>query len=171
MASTNDLIFEATVAHAWNVQGDPAYQHFPRAVRATLPMVPNTVERAGGTTVFWLGPRSWLVLDRVDAAAVHTAGGGAFDVSASRKAFSLAGAHAADVLAAHCPLDLDRFAPGTCAQSLFGQINALYYRHANAHAFTTFVARSFAHDVWHHLLHTARRYGYAAAAPRPFVAD
>jgi sarcosine oxidase subunit gamma len=154
---------EATIAAAWNVQGDVQRMQLP------LPTVPNTVARDGPTTIFWLGPRSWLVFaERVDAS-----GGAAFDVSASRVAWTLRGEDADVVLNGHCPLDLDAraFAPGTCAQSLFGPVNALYYRHARGGAFTLFVARSFAHDVLHHLRESAARYGCETIASRAFVAD
>jgi len=150
---------EATVAAAWNVQGDA------QRMRLALPTTPNAVARDGAAAIFWLGPRSWLVFaERVDAS-----GGAAFDVSASRVAWTLRGAHAAVALGKHCPLDLDAraFAPGTCAQSLFGPVNALYYRHLRGDAFTLFVARSFGHDVLHHLASS----DCTTVAARPFVAD
>jgi sarcosine oxidase subunit gamma len=154
---------EATIAAAWNVQGDAQRMNLP------LPTAPNTVAREGAASIFWLGPRSWLVLaERVDAS-----GGAAFDVSASRVAWTLRGENAGCVLNSHCPLDLDAraFAPGTCAQSLFGPVNALYYRHTCGDAFTLFVARSFARDVLHHLQESASQYGCEAIASRAFAAD
>lgn len=152
------VIFEATIASAWNVQGDAA----------GMPAAPNTVARVDGATAFWLGPRSWLVLAESPGEAAA-----AFDVSASRVAYTLTGALAATVLNKHCPLDFHptAFSPGTCAQSLFGQVNALYYRHVASDAITIFVARSFARDVAHHLGASAAQYGCEWAAPRPFVAD
>jgi sarcosine oxidase subunit gamma len=152
---------EATIACAWNVQG--------QASGIELPRIPNTVARADGAFVFWLGPRSWLALGKTP----EIAGGAMFDVSASRVAFTIGGMQAATFLAKHCPLDLhpSQFAPGTCAQSLFGQVNALYYRHEAREAFTLFVARSFARGVEHHLRASAAQYGYDDAPSRPFVAD
>jgi len=154
-------IAEATIASAWNVQGDPSGIDLPRK--------PNTVARLNDAAVFWLGPRSWLVLGN----APGIDGGAVFDVSASRVAFTIAGADAATLLAKHCPLDFhhSQFAPGSCAQSLFGQVSALYYRHEARDAFTLFVARSFARDVAHHLRASAAQYGYDEAPPRPFVAN
>ena len=156
-----DVTFhEASIARAFNVQGDARLFPFD------LPATPNAVSRTGAVTAFWLGASSWLVFDRV----TPPAGGATFDVSASRVAWTLRGAGAADVLAAHCPLDLhrSRFAPGTCAQSLFGQANALYYRHQSREAWTLFVARSFGRDVEHHLrLAIDQPPGPAS----PFVAD
>ncbi len=117
--------------------------------------------------MFWLGPRSWLVF----AANVDAGGAAVFDVSASRVAWTLRGEHAAVVLNKHCPLKLPQMPRGTCAQSLFGQVNALLYRHAQDDAFTIFVARSFAHDVVHDLQGSARQYGGEVVAARPFAAD
>ena len=155
---------EVTVANAWNGQGDPA------DVTLALPSVPNTVPRDGESVAFWLGPRSWLVFGE---RLVTTGSVAVFDVSASRVAWTLRGPNAATVLAKHCPLDFhaSRFAPGTCAQSLFGQVNALYYRHLDPESFTLFVARSFAHDVAHHLRQSAAQYGYDEIASRRFAAD
>ena len=104
---------QATIARAFNVQGDPA------RMALSLPG-PNAVTRREGAVTLWLGPRSWLAIaDGVDAA-----GGVAFDVSASRVAWTLRGPEAAIVINKHCPLDLrvSAFAPGTCAQSVFGQV-------------------------------------------------
>jgi sarcosine oxidase, subunit gamma len=155
-------LHEATVAHAWNVQGDPS------RIALALPG-PNAVARADGTTILWLGPRSWLVMaDRVDAS-----GGVAFDVSASRVAWTLRGEEAATVVNKHCPLDLrmSAFAPGTCAQSVFGQVNALLYRHVAIDGFTLMVARSFGRDVQHQLESSAAQYGCSTLPPHAFVAD
>ena len=155
-------LHEATIAHAWNVQGDPS--------RITLPLPgPNAVMRADGATILWLGPHSWLVMaDTVDAS-----GGVAFDVSASRVAWTLRGEEAGIVVNKHCPLDLrlSAFAPGTCAQSVFGQVNALLYRHVASDGFTLMVARSFARGVQHQLEASAAQYGCTTLPPQPFVAD
>jgi len=155
-------LHEATIAHAWNLQGD--------ASRMSLALPgPNAVTRADGTATLWLGPRSWLVIgERVDAT-----GGVAFDVSASRVAWTLRGEEAAVVVNKHCPLDLrlSAFARGTCAQSVFGQVNALLYRHVASDGFTLMVARSFAHDVRSRIEASAAQYGFTILAPRPFAAD
>lgn len=155
-------VHEATIAHAWNVQGDPSRMRLP------LPG-PNAVTRANGAAILWLGPRSWLAIGE----AVDASGGVAFDVSASRVAWTLRGAEAAPVINKHCPLDLraTAFAPGTCAQSVFGQVNVLCYRHVSADAFTLMVARSFGRDVREAIESSAAQYGGTFLAARPFTAD
>ena len=155
-------LHEATITHAWNVQGEPS------RMRLDLPD-PNAVTRANGNAILWLGPRSWLVIGE----GIDAAGGFAFDVSASRVAWTLRGAEAALVVNKHCPLDLRpaAFAPGTCAQSVFGQVNVLCYRHLAGDAFTLMVARSFGRDVQATLEASAAQYACTVLAPRPFTAD
>jgi len=188
-AGSGVVLSQAPIMAAWNVQGDPSRTSVVTDARrlfgVALPEVANTTQAAGALTAFWLGPRSWLVVEaaRNGASATLTdyvgrrdalnAGGAAlFDVSASRVAYTLRGVQAASVLARGCPLDFDAraFAAGTCAQSVHGQVAALYYRHARTQAFTLLVARSFAADVWHALCEACAADGYDAAPPAPFDA-
>jgi sarcosine oxidase subunit gamma len=150
------IVAEAPIVVAWNVQGDPK----GLSLEIPLPTRPNTIASRGSTLALWLGPRSWLLLlqdagDGFAAArdAANAQGGALFDVSASRVAFTVRGAHAAQVLAQSCPLDFDprAFPAGTCAQSLFGRVNALYYRLDEAPDFTLMIARSFAGEAWRRL--------------------
>jgi sarcosine oxidase subunit gamma len=102
--------------------------------------------------------------------ALGAVGGALFDVSVSRVAWTVAGQHAATVLAKHCPLDFHprAFAEGTCAQSVFGRVNALFYRRAVAPVFTLLVARSLARDGWRMLCRSAAPYGYDVLPARYF---
>jgi len=178
-AASRDLrLRECSVAAAWNLQGDPSAPPF-RAwadafVGAPLPVAANTTATGEQWTALWLGPRSWLVLGRAERSfeefvaqrdAVNATGGALFDITASRVAFEISGAHAAQLLAAYCPLDLHPaiFTPGTCAQSLLGHVNALYWAPASA-VFTVFVARSLARDIWQCLCETGARHGAAPIA-------
>lgn len=176
-------IAEATIAAAWNVQGDPSHPPFIEEVRrvfgVSLPPVPNTIAAVEALTALWLGPRSWLLVSGgasplvdFDAKrnAVNAAGGALFDVSATRVGWRISGPRAATVLAKGCPLDFHprAFAAGTCAQSLFGHVNALFVKHDDAPTFTLMVARSYACDVWHALTESAAQYGYDVQPPAPF---
>ncbi|MEO5772106.1 MAG: sarcosine oxidase subunit gamma family protein, partial [Burkholderiaceae bacterium] len=148
---------ETTIAAAWNVQGKPEKPAFLEQVRTSfgiaLPLTPNATAATDNITALWLGPESWLLVAGSPPApghpltdfttkrdALNTAGGAVFDVTVGRVAWTLAGARAATVLGSGCPLDFDArvFAPGTCAQSLYGHVNALYCRHADGD-FTMFV--------------------------------
>lgn len=181
-AATGVALAEATITCAWNVQGDIRRVAFAgeaqRVFGVALPSVPDTVARTDGVTALWLGPQSWLLLARggspfADFAAardsLNAAGGALFDVSASRMAWTIAGSHAAAVLAKSCPLDFHSraFGPGTCAQSLLGHVNALFVKDADD-AYSVMVARSFARDVWHLLCGSAAQYGYEVKPAAPY---
>jgi len=173
---------ETTFATAWNVQGDPARALFAGEARRmfglALPDVPNATERHGALTALWLGPTSWLlvasdasVLTEFSAQkdAVNAAGGALFDVTASSIGWTVGGPRAATVLAKQCPLDFHAgsFPEATCAQSVLGHVNALFYRH-DLSSFTLLVARSYARGVWRTLCQSAAQYGYDVLPARPF---
>lgn len=185
--ATGVTLSQATIAAAWNVQGDPARTSFVTGVAqlfgVPLPLVPNTTKRANELIAFWLGPRSWLLVESAPVPsaladfeaqrdALNAQRGAVFDVSASRVAYRIRGAHAATVLAKSCPLDFhpDVFPVGGCAQSVYGHVNALFYRQDAAPTFLMLVARSFARDVWRSLCRSSAQYGYDVVASRP-VAD
>lgn len=173
----------ATIAAGWNVQGDPSRASFTDEMRRSfgiaLPIAPNTIVRTAAMTALWLGPESWLLVAGGASAlvdfnarrdALNAAGGALFDVSAARVAWTIAGMHAATVLAKGCPLDFHprAFAAGTCAQSVLGQVNALFVRADEAPAFTVMVARSFAGNVWHALCESSAQYGYDVLPQAPY---
>ena len=174
---------EFPLTDAWNVQGDAAEPRFAEAVRwlfdVTLPAAPNTTEKSSALTVLWLGPTSWLLVANgasglADFASrrdvINVAGGALFDVGASRVAWTISGPYAATVLAKSCPLDFHPrvFAEGACAQSVFGHVNALFYKRDATPSFTVMVARSFARDVWRTLCVSAAQYGYDVLPPGDF---
>jgi sarcosine oxidase subunit gamma len=97
-----------------------------------LPGTASTTATAPDTTVIWFGPDEWLVTSTAqtpeelesrlrDAVVPH--GGAAVDVSAQRTTLRLRGAHARDVLAKGCSIDLHPsvFRPGTAVQTMLGQ--------------------------------------------------
>jgi sarcosine oxidase subunit gamma len=182
-ATTGVTLTETNFAGAWNVQGDARRPDFAHEVRrlfdVSLPVAPNTTARSQTLTALWLGPASWLLVwagkappERFDARrdALNAMGGALFDVTASRVAWTVAGAQAATVLAKNCPLDFHAraFPEGACAQSLFGHMNALVYRRAASPVFTLMVARSLARDAWLTLCRSAAPYGYDVLPTRFF---
>ena len=181
--TTGVTLAETTFAAAWNVQGDARRPEFvDRAgelFTVALPTTPNTTVRSESRTALWLGPASWLVIESNGATpadfdtrrdALNAAGGALFDVGASRIAWTIAGTHAATILAKACPLDFHprAFAEGACAQSVFGRVSALFYRRAAAPVFTLLVGRSFARDAWRTLCLSAAAHGYDVLPPRQF---
>ena len=191
---TGVMLAETTYAGAWNVQGNANRPEFAAAVRATfalsVPAKANTTTLEGELTALWLGPTSWLLVGSNESAfadfgakrdALNAAGGALFDVSAGRVGWTIGGRHATAVLGKGCPLDFHprAFVEGMCAQSVFGHVNALFYRRARLPTqgslassqdsqFTMLVARSFARDVWHTLCLSAAQYGYDVVRPQPF---
>ena len=79
----------------------------------------------------------------------------------------MTGPRATTVLAKGCPLDFHprAFPANTCAQSLFGHVNALFIKRDDAPTFTVLVARSFARDVFHALIESAGQHGVDVATP------
>ena len=122
---------------------------------APLPLVPNTLSRAGDRTLVWLGPDEWLVLgpDPRSAGATEAhlrreLGGipaSVVDVSANRVALMIAGARSRDVLAHGCALDLDPtvFPVGRCAQTMLARAQVVLV-HPEADMFWSLVRPSFA---------------------------
>ena len=182
-AAIGVTLHEAVIVSAWNLQGDAARPAFVAQAQhtfgVTLPVVANATAKSDALSALWLGPTSWLLVARgplplVEFAsrrdALNAAGGALFDVSASRAAWTLTGPHAAKVLAKGCPLDFHprAFAAGTCAQSVLGQVNALFEKHDEAPTFTVMVARSYARDAWRGLCLSAAQYGYDVLPPRTY---
>src|SRR5207248_9949406 len=124
-----------------------------------LPLQPDTASRRGERSVLWLGPTSWLLMEQSGAAhedfdamriALNAAGGALFDVSASYVAWVIAGAGACRALNRSSLLDFHprTFAAGRCAQSVLGDINAVFYKVDERPAFIVMAARSLAADAW-----------------------
>jgi len=97
-----------------------------------LPTTPSTLVEGSDITGIWFGPQESLVTSTAGTgAALETQlreviaehGGAAVDVSAQRTTVRLRGAHARDVLAKGCALDLHPavFGPGAAAQTMLGQ--------------------------------------------------
>jgi len=173
-------IAEATIAAAWNLQGDPARATFIDVVRrlfdVALPISSNTIAVTRLLAAIWLGPRSWLLTSGGDSPLVdfvakrdacNAARSALFDVSASWVAWTVSGPRATTVLAKSCPLDFHprAFPANTCARSLFGHVDALFIKHDDSPTFTVLVARSFAHHVSHALVESAAQYGCDVTPP------
>lgn len=148
-----------------NLRGKADDAEFIQAATAVLgvqlPLSANTTTAAGDTSVFWLGPDEWLVRT---AAASHTIAGSlqkaladvhaaVVDVSDYFTVIRIAGAAAREALAAACPLDLhpQKFLPGSCAQSHYGQAAVLLHLVDEAPTFDIQTRWSYADYVWEYL--------------------
>jgi sarcosine oxidase subunit gamma len=89
---------------------------------------PCTFTSGKGVDILWMGPDEYLVLgpplsresDDLEA-ELSRESDAVVDVSAQRNVYRLTGAHAADVLAHGCSIDLEVAPPGTCVQTLLAR--------------------------------------------------
>ncbi len=96
-----------------------------------------------------LGPDEWLL--RGAAGTAIPIGDGLpvaiTDIGERSVCFTVEGPRAAQLLMSGCPLDLDRFAAGRAARTLFESVEIILIRHA-ADRFEVEVWRSFADWLW-----------------------
>ncbi|MFC4947883.1 sarcosine oxidase subunit gamma [Pseudonocardia sp. GCM10023141] len=133
-----------------------------------LPTTPNTWVQGELATVVWLGPDEWLVLSPfvaprdLDAglrAAVGSGNGAVVDVSAQRTTLRLRGAHARDVLASGCAIDLHPgvFPAGSAVQTTLGRTGILLLG-LGENDFRLLVRSSFARYLAAWLIDAAQEY-------------
>ena len=121
----------------------------------------NRSSKAGERLAARLGPDEWLLVapsgDAPDFAALEGRHHSLVDVSHRYAAFAVEGAHAALVLAAGCPLDLDAglFTAGTATRTLLGKAEIVLWRLED---YRLECARSFAPYVERFLNEAAREY-------------
>ncbi|MFJ9906603.1 sarcosine oxidase subunit gamma [Streptomyces sp. NPDC101152] len=147
------------------------------ALGLQLPLEPDTVVRAGESTVLWLGPDEWLLVGPPDTqreleARVREAAGdepvSVTDVSAQRTTLLVAGPRARDLLAHGCSLDLHprAFAPGRCAQTTLARTQVVLVARDEPRAgFWVLVRSSFAGYLTDWLLDAATEYVHGSACP------
>jgi len=140
------------------------------ATGAPAPTVRNSVGSAGETHVLWTGPARWLVLEPerrdlagllaqqcpIEVAAVT-------DLSHARTSLRLEGPAVRPVLAKLCTLDVEAgaFPPGTCAQTIFGQIGVLLHCRT-PDCFDILMYRGFAVSAWETVTDAALEFGCRA---------
>jgi len=96
--------------------------------------------------VLWMGPDEYLVLAEPGRqaeleASLSRESDAVVDVSAQRNVVRLTGAHAADVLAHGCSIDLEVSPPGTCVQTLLARTGIVLM--VREDGFTILVRQSF----------------------------
>ncbi|WP_410631864.1 sarcosine oxidase subunit gamma [Amycolatopsis sp. cmx-4-83] len=122
---------------------------------------PCTFTSGNGVDILWMGPDEYLVLgpalSRESAdleAALSRESAAVVDVSAQRNVVRLTGAHARDVLAHGCSIDLETAPPGTCVQTLLARTGIVLM--VREEGFTILVRQSFS-DYLHAWLADASR--------------
>lgn len=162
-----------------SLRGDPADPAFAAGAKTALgfapPVAPNTVDGKRDRYALWLGPDEWLVVGAPDTqdktvAALRAALAGCHaavtDVSEGRTIIRLTGAHARDVIAKGCPIDLHprAFGPGRCAQSRYARALVILHQLDEAPTFDLHVDRSFADYLWRVIEDASLEYGFAVVA-------
>jgi sarcosine oxidase subunit gamma len=132
-----------------------------------LPLAACRAAEAGGRAALWLGPDEFLLLARANQeAAIETdivASLGAtphslVSVSHRNTALEVSGTHAARVVNAGCPLDLEEaaFPIGRCTRTVLAKAPIVLWR-TGADVFYVGVWRSFAPYVWDFLVEARTR--------------
>lgn len=146
----------------------PAIAAAASAFGAALPQQACRATVAGDRAALWLGPDEWLLLTpEADSAALAGALEQAMagkphalaDVSHRQVGIAVAGPHAAVVLNAGCPLDLDpgAFPPGMCTRTVLAKIEIVLWRTAPL-LFHVEVSRSVAAYAWRFLAEASREF-------------
>ncbi|WIX84944.1 sarcosine oxidase subunit gamma family protein [Amycolatopsis sp. DG1A-15b] len=113
---------------------------------------PCTFTSGDGVDVLWMGPDEYLVLAgpgrqaELEAVLRDEGAAAVTDVSAQRNVVRLTGAHAAEVLAHGCSIDLEMSPPGTCVQTLLARTGIVLM--VREDGFTILVRQSFS-DYFH----------------------
>jgi len=137
------------------------------ALGAPAPAGRNEVATAGDSTILWIGPGRWLVVepesrDLASLLGHHCSGDVAAitDLGHGRTALRAEGPKVRDLLAKLCTLDVDPavFPPRTCAQTQLGQTGVLLYCRVQD-GFDIFLPRSFAVSAWESTIDSALEFG------------
>ncbi|HLJ18613.1 MAG TPA: sarcosine oxidase subunit gamma family protein [Stellaceae bacterium] len=137
------------------------------ALGAPAPAGRNGVATAGDSTILWIGPGRWLVVepesrDLASLLGHHCPGDVAAitDLGHARTALRAEGPKVRDLLAKLCAIDLDPavFPPQTCAQTQLGQTGFLLYCRVQD-GFDIFLPRSFAVSAWESMIDAALEFG------------
>jgi sarcosine oxidase, subunit gamma len=131
--------------------GEPFFAACESALGVRPPTAPNTVATAGDRHVLWLGPDEWLLIDpktgtdhvlRNALAGIHSA---VVDVTSSRKALTVSGEHAEEIMAKAATLDFSvaAFPTGSCAQTNIARTQGIIWRRG-AKEFVLYVRSSLA---------------------------
>ncbi|MGW0864976.1 sarcosine oxidase subunit gamma [Streptomyces sp. NPDC002611] len=140
-----------------NVRVDPGSEtagRIEKTLGTRLPGECGHTTASGPHTAVWLGPDEWLVISRIDGAALSAelrealgaAPGSIVDVSANRTTLELRGPSARQVLEKGCPLDLHprAFGPGRAVSTTVGPVAVLLRQLDDAPAYQLLPRSSFA---------------------------
>jgi len=169
------VIKEAPFSAHLNLRGDAADSEFCLAVakvlNLTLPLVAGTYSRNGNTSIYWLGPSEWLIVQEGgDAAAIekrlreslkgHIS---IVDVSGGQTCINLRGVAVATVLKKSSIYDFEGWAAATpnsgrVAQTPFAKASAAISNRSDG-SYDLVIRRSFADYLAQWLLDAGAEFG------------
>ncbi len=172
------LLGEGPARESFVLRGPADDPAFARAVEtglgAGLPQQPGAVAEIGaGALLIRLGPDEWRLTAPLSddgriaarlASALAGGRGALVNVSSASTVITVAGEHAANLLATGTGIDLDpaAFPPGRAARTRIGNAQALVHRKAED-AFELHVPRSYARSFWEWLEARGREFDAAVA--------
>ena len=172
------LLGEGPSRESFVLRGPADDAAFAQAVEAALgtglPTEPGAVAETGaGALLTRLGPDEWRLTaplsddGRTAARLASALGGGRgalVNISSASTVITVAGEHAADLLATGTGIDLDpaAFPAGRAARTRIGNAQALVHRKAED-AFELHVPRSYARSFWEWLEERGREFDAAVA--------
>ena len=172
------LLGEGPAREGFVLRGPAGDAAFARAVGAALgaglPLEPGeALEIGGNALLIRLGPDEWRLIAPLSddgrlaarlASGLAGGRGALVNVSSASTVISVAGEHAADLLATGAGIDLDpaAFPPGRAVRTRIGNAQALIHRRAED-AFELHVPRSYARSFWEWLEERGREFDAAVA--------
>ena len=172
------LLGEGPSRESFALRGPADDAAFAQAVEAALgtglPREPGAVAETGaGALLTRLGPDEWRLTAPLSddgrtaarlASALAGGRGALVNISSASTVITVAGEHAADLLATGTGIDLDpaAFPAGRAARIRIGNAQALVHRKAED-AFELYVPRSYARSFWEWLEERGREFDAAVA--------
>lgn len=169
------VIKEAPLSAHLNLRGNADDSHFCSAVAkvlaVALPLQPGTYQRNANTSIYWLGPSEWLIVQEGgDAAAIEARLRGSLeghisivDVSGGQTCINLRGVAVATVLKKSSIYDFEGWAAATpnsgrVAQTPFAKASAAVSNRSDG-SYDLVIRRSFADYLAQWLLDAGAEFG------------
>ena len=169
------VIKEANLSAHLNLRGDGSNPSFcsgvADALGLKLPVIPGTYQRSGDTSLYWLGPNEWLVVDiggdseKLEAKLRKSLTGhiAVVDVSGGQTCINLRGPGVATVLKKSSLYDFEHWdnataVSGRAVQTNFAKASAIVSNNSDG-SYNLVIRRSFADYVAQWLLDAGEEFG------------